>query len=551
MSQSWPLQLYDPGAVFVPAGGGHRALRGPHVRLRAGRRDLTRGLRTATWSSVDPGGLETLSAGVDGGAEIQAGDPAELWVGLARGWQGTVNDPGDEVSGRGRQLVCVGPGHALKSHSIPAMYTHARLSDWQNIHGHSTSDLSELAAGASVISDGAAVTLAFPQGIAIPFNRSVAVGIDLGPGRACERIVATYEAQNVTADQSIDARGSQTGFDMSASQQASGFGTALSTGGASSGTRSGTFADPARFVWVLLYQGNAGTLTPAADETVKLTSIQMFASAEHESAGASVLRPDQVVLDVLRQLGTGEIAAGQIAASGMQVPHLAPEGLVTLESLTGDMAKLTGWHWGTWEPATALDARARMFFCPPPARASAAVRWADCEQGEAPRVRHDLLYDACRCAYVTVDGQTGYATAARPNPHLRSGSRTLEVNMGQGTAQSAALYAGYALALAQRAARGGGWAVLPERVQTPSGPMLSCLLRAGRDRLRIAGLPDSGSLLDEDRSTDTFHLRRVESTLDEGGRISTRAEFDGGGDLLEVLGAQLANAMNRPTPVAA
>lgn len=522
----------------------------PHVRLRAGGRDLTRSARGITWSSVDPGGLEALSATVGDPERIAAGDRAELWVGLERAWQGIVNDPGEQVQGRARQLVCVGPGHALKSSAIVAMYAHAKLSDWQDISGHATSDLSELVTGASVISDGAAITLAFPQGAAIPFNRSVAAGIDLGPGRAAHRVVVNWEAQNTNANQSLDVRGSQTAFDMTGSVQATGLGFALSTGGASSGSSSGTFPEPVRFVWALLYQGNAGTLTPASDETVKLTSIQLFADPDLESGGQSVLTPDTIALDVLRQLGTGEIAAGQVARSAMVIPHLAPEGLVTLESLISDMARLTGWHWGTWESATALDRGARMFFCPPPARATAAVRWSGCEQGEAPRVRHDLLYDACRCTYRTVDGQTGYVTATRPHPYLRSGSRTLEVDMGQGTEQGAALYAGYALALSQRAARGGGWAVLPERVMTPAGPKLSCLLRAGRDRLRIAGLPDGGSLLDEDRSTDTFHLRRVESTLDDSGHVSTRVEFDGGGDLLEVLGAQLANAMSAPSPVA-
>jgi hypothetical protein len=66
------------------------------------------------------------------------------------------------------------------------------------------------------------------------------------------------------------------------------------------------------------------------------------------------------------------------------------------------------------------------------------------------------------------------------------------------------------------------------------------LLRAGRDRIQIPDLPDSGSFTGPRR--DTFLVRRVETTVSNG-TASTRIEFDGGADLLEVLQARTASAL--------
>ncbi len=117
--------------------------------------------------------------------------------------------------------------------------------------------------------------------------------------------------------------------------------------------------------------------------------------------------------------------------------------------------------------------------------------------------------------------------------------RTLDLDMGPGDATSAATFGAFALQLALTGARGGGSCTILDAVSLPDGGVKpACLLKAGRDRIRILGLPDSGSLTAEDRQ-DSFLVRRVEPTV-RNGVPSTRVEFDGGADLLEVLQARLA-----------
>jgi hypothetical protein len=84
--------------------------------------------------------------------------------------------------------------------------------------------------------------------------------------------------------------------------------------------------------------------------------------------------------------------------------------------------------------------------------------------------------------------------------------------------------------------------LLGDTVRLPGGGSKpACLLKAGRDRIRITDLPDSGPLHETDtRRFDCFHVRRVETTEQPDGTQQTRVDFDGGADLMEVLQARLA-----------
>lgn len=515
----------------------------PPLRLIVGSRDITEKHRQLVYSNADPGGLEALTCAPRDPTVIRAGDPVLLTCGLETAWKGTVNDPGDKLdSGRGSGvLAALGPGMRLKN-GAPALFVHSDLTQWQDIQGSLTADMTAFIAGPVVTADGG-VKITFPQGTPIPFDKQGAVVLDLGAGLTGARVVITYDAVNVTASQSLFMRAyASSPTTVAAGANVSGFPT-LGTGGAQSGTIAATLTTPARFLVLGLYQGNAGTLTPTADEWVRFTSILVFADPAYEAGNASIVNPATVARYAFAQ--AGGIAPGEIGdASALALQHLLYGTPAPYETMTDDAARLMGWHWGVWEPGSLLgDQRSRGFFKQGPAQATCAVSWAECTGGEAPRVRSDLLYDTCRCQYQTVDGLTGFATATRQNPLLPQSQspRTLEVNMGVGNSTTAQLYAGFALALAQRASRGGGWAQLPAFVQTPTGPRPSCLLRAGRDRLRVTGLPDAGNLLETDtRRYDTFHLKRVEVTVDDRGAPRTRVEFDGGGDLMEVLNARLA-----------
>ena len=164
-----------------------------------------------------------------------------------------------------------------------------------------------------------------------------------------------------------------------------------------------------------------------------------------------------------------------------------------------------------------------------------------------PRCAWTSFYNRARVAYQDPSGKSGFVTVDSPNPLLDEAgitTRTLALQLGAGGSGAASAFGQFALDLASKSARGGGWAILPDTVMLPGGGRMdACLLRAGRDRIRINDLPDAGPLTAGDtRRYDTFLVRRVEPTIDENGVPRTRIEFDGGADLLEVLQARLAIA---------
>ncbi|MFP5379563.1 MAG: hypothetical protein ACLGHP_07410, partial [Vicinamibacteria bacterium] len=217
---------------------------------------------------------------------------------------------------------------------------------------------------------------------------------------------------------------------------------------------------------------------------------------------------------------------------------------VAHEHVIAEMAKIMGWHYGTWEPRTVLDDTPRLFFTAPPATPTCIVSRHDLGGFDAPKVRVDRLYDTAKVRWTDPAGTSGVQTVTIANAlAARAGvaGRTLGLDMGQGDATTATTYGTFALNLALASARGGGSGTAPSSVALPGGGRKpAALLKSGRDRIRVLDLPDSGSLTatDADRQ-DSFLVRRVATTV-KGGQATTQIEFDGGADLLEVLNARLA-----------
>lgn len=518
------------------------------LRLVVGTRDLTEQHRQLVYSNADPGGLEALTCLPRDPTGLRAGDPVRLTCGLETAWVGTVNDPGDRLQGaRGSgTLAALGPGMRLKN-GAPAFFVTSDLGQWQRADSFLTAPLTDLPTGLRADNERGLV-LSFPKDVTTAANARAAMFLDLGPGLAGKRVVITYEMSPAAPGSSwyLLVRG----YDDPSQFTTGTYDSIISVNNPAGGTVAGSAATARRYIGIELYNGSAGTYVN--DITARITSVQVFADGAYESADASVLDPADVARWAFQQ--AGGIVPGEIGdASAYAIQQLGYQTPAPYETMLDDAARMMGWHWGTWEPASVLgDQRPRGFFQQSPAQATCAVQWSDCTAGEAPRVRADLLYDTCRCQYQTVDGAVAFATAYQANPLLPASlaPRILDVNMGVATSGTAQIYAGLALALSQRAARGGGWASLPQVVQTPSGPRPSCLLRSGRDRLRLIGLPDSGNLLETDtRRYDTFHLRRVEVSVDDYGVPRTRVEFDGGGDLMEVLNARLSQPASRAAQI--
>jgi hypothetical protein len=105
--------------------------------------------------------------------------------------------------------------------------------------------------------------------------------------------------------------------------------------------------------------------------------------------------------------------------------------------------------------------------------------------------------------------------------------------------------ADYMLLLSQSQARGGGSATLPLSVMDMSGAQRpSYTLRPGRDKLRISGLSNLRSAGPLSETQDVFRVKRTETSVERGGLIRTRIEFDGGTNLTDVLNARLSVVAN-------
>jgi hypothetical protein len=257
--------------------------------------------------------------------------------------------------------------------------------------------------------------------------------------------------------------------------------------------------------------------------------------------------PSDIFRDALTRSGAG-IAPGVIEdATGLTIAHLVYPQPTGADQIADQMAKLMAWHWGVWEPQTVLDDTPTAHFRSPPSDATCVVSRSECLELDPPKVRLDLLYDTAKVSWRDAAGSSGTETVTLANPLLYEAgltSRALVLDAGTTNQAAARAYGSFALLLSQRTARGGGYCLLGDTVGLPGGGRKpACLLKAGRDRLRITDLPDSGPLHETDsRRTDTFHIRRVETSI-VNGRPQTRVDFDGGADLMEVIAARAAVAV--------
>ena len=231
-------------------------------------------------------------------------------------------------------------------------------------------------------------------------------------------------------------------------------------------------------------------------------------------------------------------------ATGYVAPHVVYRTATPADQIIDDMAKLMGWCWGVWDPGNVLGTQPRLDFRPPPTDATAVVSKAECDQLDVTSRLGDL-YNVCEATFTDAAGTAGVATATLPNRQLSEAgiaTRTLLLDMGLATPASAAVFAAYALALSQVAARAAGSATLPVSVRLPGGGSKpACLLRPGIDKLRITDLVDGGPMLDQGQvRRDVFRISRTETTVAHDGSVSTVAELDTGTNLLETLQARLA-----------
>lgn len=520
------------------------------LTILAGDRALTE--HQLTCSNTDPGGYQVMTLKAPGADLVAPDVPIRVMLGADTVFHGLVNEPGAATrdTRADDELAAVGFGARLKDNPFAMIYVDSALKNWKGVgtqrrvnllaggygpvDAQARTDSTTPALATEVTGDWAASAFAISEG-----------WYDAGEGNTIERLYYAW-----TKGSSVDhtlAGWSWKAFLLDDDTAAVYNGTAeLKAAGPGSGVLSATTATRRYALAQMLYAAAGGDA--GKPYTIDWTSLGVFGPhrlALRGTASATQgygLYPGDIWTDALKRSGAGILPGRVDDTSGYIVRQAVyREAPATgAEQIMGDMAKVLGWHTGVWAPASVLDDTPRADLCPPPPETTCVVYRRGCDDFNSPKIRRDTLYTRAEVRYTDVAGSSGVETVELPSD-LIDGDRTLQVNMGTGSSAAAQAYGRFALLLARDSAKGGGSCVVGDTVHLPGGGRKpAMLLRAGHDRIQIPDLPDSGPMTGQRR--DTFLVRRVETTI-ASGRAQTRIEFDGGADLMEVLQARMAGAL--------
>ncbi len=514
------------------------------LTLKIGERNLTDSYDSLSFSNVSPGGYEQLQATSPDAGDISEGDEVTVRSGLDVAWHGRVNEAGRrDTDGRTiTQIAALGNGAKLTDERMQAIYADRDLTHW-----------TPMSRARRVSLLGSAINVGDPSMQPDPTSGLPSLNLEIDePSTRRRTTEALYDGQGCNIDSiyydidrnNISAAG--WGLQFYLGDNADLYQDASTNLAGGAGVTVGTYNPATNRLFAHIQLDNNTGVSDTATHFAMCRLLAVYGDHGLTKRGTAPegFYPGDIAAHALTASGAGFILIAD-DSSGLTVRHSVYRDHVPHQQIIDDMSKLMGWHWGVWEPRTTLDDTPTLYFIAPPEAATCSALAGEIRDLDAPRVRVDLLYDTANVKWTDAAGTAGVATVTIANP-LTVGAgvagRTLDLDMGVGDATSATAYGTFALNLALTGARGGGFGTLPGTVRAAGGRKPACLLKAGRDKIRILDLPDSGPVTAQDSDRlDSFLVRRVETTVDRG-TPSTRIEFDGGADLLEVLQARLALA---------
>ena len=247
--------------------------------------------------------------------DIGAFTPVEIEVGGTRVWSGRVSEtPVRDSTDSVISVQCEGWQAHLDDDIYEKIYVHTNLTEWKDGRSAPGASLVTLVAAPQVQVGDGVLSFSYAANSTIA-GRAQAV-LDLGPNSTASRVVIDW---SVTA--STGSRALYFGY-SSSSADISGYSTITTSTAATSGTFSYTLPTASRCVFLF---HDATSHTATVDESVKFTSIQVFASTAYESGNASILKSDQVVKDALTSASVLFSAdRSQIATGTFNIPEFAP-----------------------------------------------------------------------------------------------------------------------------------------------------------------------------------------------------------------------------------
>jgi hypothetical protein len=495
----------------------------------------------------DPGGCETCTVQLPEGVATPPDAPLSVFDGARGLWVGTVEEPGQ----RGRTdaaVAAVGEGAKSKRNPFSMVYLDRLLSEWKSTNSKRRLQLEALSRrviGPQVADDAAAPTLRLEVDGAWPTTARPLVEAlyDAGPGNTIAYVAGNWARSGPNKPSEADANWHWAVGLLTKSPEVGGLVT--DTGNLRAAGPGSIRLAPSYFGgernWRYAYMSLSYAVGPAGEDgaryAIDWTDLIVVGPHGLPVRGGGLLASD-VARDAFRRTRAGWDLDVADSASVLlqQLVYRTP---TQPEKVVADMARLCGWHWGVW-PGSSLAGAPVAVFRPPPEQATAVVHFRDCSEPDLTE-KASAMHDACRVTYTTPAGGGGIETVTKPHPRVGAVGNVLEADAGiVASAAVAQTIAAYLLALDQSSSRVAGSMILPDEVLLPSGGRIpSHWLRPGRDRLRIVGLPTTGSLIDDGAArVDSFRVKRLGLQVIDG-RPRVRCEFDAGADLIETLTARL------------
>lgn len=263
--------------------------------------------------------------------DIGAFAPVEVEVGGRLVWSGRVNEtPVRDSTDSVITVQCVGWQAHLDDDLYERVYVHTNLTEYKDARSALNATLGRVGTAAGMVQTEAGVlAVGWPKGAQLNGSSGCYVGatLDLGPQSTAKRVVFTYEKASATASAGVmsficrasdnsDFANTSTSQDISSTDIAS---------LASSGTVAATVTTARRFVHFALSFTSASNTTLGEDNTIKITSAQVFADTAYESSNASVLKSDAVINDALsRATVLYDADRSGIETGTFNIPEFAP-----------------------------------------------------------------------------------------------------------------------------------------------------------------------------------------------------------------------------------
>lgn len=497
--------------------------------------------KSLSYSNVDPGGFEIASFLVTQPPyEILAGDDVLIMDGLTVAWKGRVEEPGRHFANNvlSYQVNAVGYGAELREDPFSLIYVDSDMSTWA---GPPTAlRIVELASNfqPSDASVDVSPTLGLPslrtfiEGSWVSPSIPMCLGVwDAGFGN---KINEAFIDWTISANVGTIINGVQWHYEWYFADTEDGVNIgALQAPTGTSGTID--FTGPGRFLIVRMYYNHTPDGADGKVYDIFATNMSLF-GPHGLTIRTDGTRRGLYVSDIVGDIiARGSRFAARVEPNTFLATQVSYKETTDAETMIDDMRKLTGWHWGVWEPNSILDELPSFWFTAPPAKATASVYVSDCEDIDVTE-SYSSYHNEVVVKYNDSLGKSSYVTTTRPSSRIRNNrSHVLVISMGVSTAQAASAFAEYVLDLDQSSARAAGSCRLPTKL---SDGRPSHLVKAGRDKIKIVDFPSSGPRAVDTITTDVFHVKRV-SVQVENGLPSTQIEFDQGADLIEVLQSRL------------